>query len=615
MQHSASTEQKPWVWGVRQLARKRPDTGARLRLNIAQTILFESGEPVLWVFTAQSGEVMRRNTNRLRSDLVRDTLSGRRVEDESGNVIPRAIDVDSGPRYVAAPRRGNKEAPSLKATVISEVELTRALATEEKMTVVAMQAYVQGGASHTGTRYRCQATLEGGPHAQQRRLAVGVMKLCYLGTPVGGKQAPHPRSASGGAEVGPAFLLKSHMTSFNGELTHATRGLVAHIEGVARLRVVRLVADFVRNASGVPVLVSLPELRTAPVDKLKPCRPSSAAPALARSSSEAGVQPACSASGLSRPASAAAIFIGDGRAYDTHGNGVITAGGRPKPWLRLHIPLSRHAEVQRRAMTEDGAAECAGDFCVGKSDSDGPEGDFPAAPALHPPQTPPRERSAVDYMVPYKSVLMARVEREVPHVSGGVDGRTRLLESGQPGSCHPADPQKPHPFEFYSGVWVCHHCYVAYCRLDAIRHQTLPKELQPPVGRSEPTKTSKPTRDKPEREACINGERTLGLIPRRTAVRTERLTVDERQLSFRLDGRRRVKQMLQSLEAQAAQVGTVTGVRSKKYDAAPSTRLGGYAAGLSNDWKPPLSPGELGRGHGLNFHLAESRSGSATLHH
>ena len=169
---------------------------------------------------------------------------------------------------------------------------------------------------------------------------------------------------------------------------------------------------------------------------------------------------------LTRPASAAA-FIGAGRAYDPHGSGIVTTGGRPPPWLRLHTPLKCSAEVQHKALFEGHAAECAGDFCqIGAEPirEEAPDGGMGGSPIA------PKDRGPATFQVPYKSILLARVEKEIPQV-GGLANRNRLLESGQPGGLHPADPQKPHPFEFYSGVWVCHHCYVSYCRLDAIRHQ------------------------------------------------------------------------------------------------------------------------------------------------
>ena len=86
----------------------------------------------------------------------------------------------------------------------------------------------------------------------------------------------------------------------------------------------------------------------------------------------------------------------------------------------------------------------------------------------------------------------------------------------------------------------------------------------------------------------------MGLIPRQTkATRGDRVTVSEKQLNFRLDGRRRVKEMLANLPSQAAEAGTTPGICSKKYHSAPSTRIGGYASGLQGDWKPALSPGYL----------------------
>ena len=71
-----TTQRRTWTWTIKQLCCKRPDLGLRLRLQVADTILFELGEPNLWIFTAKSGEVLRRNNDRLRSDLVKVKLSG-----------------------------------------------------------------------------------------------------------------------------------------------------------------------------------------------------------------------------------------------------------------------------------------------------------------------------------------------------------------------------------------------------------------------------------------------------------------------------------------------------------------------------------------------------------
>ena len=232
-------DKKPWAWSMRQLARKRPDTGARLRIAVAQTVLLESGEPVLWIFTAKTGEVMRKNTDKLRADLVRDTLCGRKLEEESAKPVARELPPDAETRYVASVRRGHKGACDLKASMLTEVELARILSGEEKNTVVGLQSYI-AGVTHSGTRYRCEAVLDAA--AGQRRLGLSVSKLCYLGAAVGSKGTPHPRSGNGSSDVGPAFVIKCQMTNFNGLLQQATREIVAHLEAVTRQQATRVVA-------------------------------------------------------------------------------------------------------------------------------------------------------------------------------------------------------------------------------------------------------------------------------------------------------------------------------------------------------------------------------------
>ena len=74
-----------------------------------------------------------------------------------------------------------------------------------------------------------------------------------------------------------------------------------------------------------------------------------------------------------------------------------------------------------------------------------------------------------------------------------------------------------------------------------------------------------------------------------------RLTLSHKQLDFRLEGRRRVKEMLQALPASAAAEGVTSDVRCSRvsFAAPPSTRLGGYTVAMSDGWRPPLEPGCL----------------------
>ncbi|KAL1508004.1 hypothetical protein AB1Y20_007602 [Prymnesium parvum] len=551
---TANSVLQSWVWSIRQLARKRPDTGTRLSVSMAQTVLFTGGEPVLWVFTSKTGEVLRKNHDKLRVSTVRDALCGRAIEDENSILLGSELD------YIATVRRGPSKAASLKALVLVERDLVQLLSFEQRRSIVALQEYVKGS-GHGGTRYRCQAALE---RAELRRLSFQVVKLCYATSNTGRRDAPHPRGGATSNTIGPATALKSQMTSFNAVLHKVTRDVLVHLEAVTRQRVTRLVADFVKDAHGQPVLISLPEVFLEPVEKKPaPPRPASASVIPRRRGSNDGTtipttptawwESPAPEKARTRPSSAAA-FSNFERAFD-HNGGIKTSGGRPQPWLRLHPPLSRGSDGKLNLASQQKSVECAGDFCQVDTNQIGDDSEGRRRTRVQHTQqrTPSQQRGLIqkghaEFIVPYKSILLARVEKEIPNVDN-VKERCRLLESGQPGSVHPADPQKPHPFEYYSGVWVCKHCYITYCRLDKVRQQTHPRQIQP--DRSAPTRPYPLKSQKPDGRGCINGDPSLGPLPRHS-FGTNRLAVSANDLDFRkgLNTRQRVKQVLREIVEQ-----------------------------------------------------------------
>ena len=48
-----------WAWVFEQAWRPHPDTQERLRMHVPDTVLFNEGEPFLWVFTSKEGQLKR----------------------------------------------------------------------------------------------------------------------------------------------------------------------------------------------------------------------------------------------------------------------------------------------------------------------------------------------------------------------------------------------------------------------------------------------------------------------------------------------------------------------------------------------------------------------------
>ena len=149
---------------MKQLCRQRPGLGTRLRIRMAETIIFEMGEPTVWIFTSKkTGEVMRRRSEKLRLDLLRERLVGRQPLDPDQPPPLRSVgssEVEESDRYVVAIRRGHGEQSSLKASIGTTPELNRALG-DEKGQLAALQEYI-GDSTNSGTRYRVELTRDEG---------------------------------------------------------------------------------------------------------------------------------------------------------------------------------------------------------------------------------------------------------------------------------------------------------------------------------------------------------------------------------------------------------------------------------------------------------------------
>ncbi|KAL3912027.1 MAG: hypothetical protein SGPRY_008478 [Prymnesium sp.] len=547
------TEERPWAWAFRQLARRRADVNTHLSARVVETVLFDGGEPSLWIFTSRDGEVLRRNADKLRLELVSERFCG------SGPPTSRSSPYEP---YATAVRRGVATGSRLHALILTESESYRMLrAPDEKSSVVAMQAFVQG-ASRSGSRFRCRVRIEGAA----RRPSTSVHKRLYTEGAADGFACVHPRSPGMFSRVSGSVEHKSHMSAFNAALGHITLGLLRHIEAVSQLQVVQLVADFVTDDNSQPWLVSMPEVLTKLPSKKAAARPASAAERLTSQGSE---------SELLRPASAAAFLRHREQAHDDP-----FGGGRPKPWLRLHPSLSKCPEVQQKLIARGEAAECAGDYCwvrprpfpqlSPKGQLDTSHGNVNRAEGTRAKALPATTIGRARFIVPYKvalshvcrfasqSILLARVEKAIP-LAKSMGERELLLGSGQPGSTHPSQPEKPRPFEFYSSglcptclnspldpspsltcwldaAWVCDHCYVTYSRLDKVRHQTLPPqvkgsdELKSCVPSSSPSKRERPGFVNAVHEWLALTDAALGRLPRKTASASKRLVVSHKQL-------------------------------------------------------------------------------------
>lgn len=274
-------DSRSWFWTIDALHRSRPGVPGsvgRLHLSIAETVLFNEGEAVAWVFTSKEGEVKRKHTKRLKLETIVESLCIKARHDaELANARPAQ-------RHAVAVRRGNDSATDVKCELMPEEDVRAKSGEGGGLTggLLALQCAVhpRGGG---GTRYRCEAASSG----KGGSLRYTMHKLCYLGAPAEA-DAPHPRSSAGSSlGVGPAFSLKCAMNSLNEELQQRTSALISHLNDVGRTRIVRLQADFILSATtGMAVLVSVPLCHTI------------ALPAPPRHSTSSALTPAASGSAM-----------------------------------------------------------------------------------------------------------------------------------------------------------------------------------------------------------------------------------------------------------------------------------------------------------------------------
>ena len=250
-------EQRSWAWLFEHAWQPHPDTNERLRLHVPDTVMYRDGQPVLWVFTTKEGELKRKGSDKLKTPLVRDQLLQRASECASGSGV--------GTRYIAVARSGHLK--SLASDVTSAVLDAGAVHEMAKQampdSLLSLQQFVPARAG-TNSRFRCEATRD--PKTTLLRFRCD--KLCYLGG-LGGRDAPHPRSAEGEAAqaacsepLQPVFALRCVMQAFNAQLERLVNRLVSHVEAVSHLRVIHIEADFVQDSADRAWLIGAHSLTT-----------------------------------------------------------------------------------------------------------------------------------------------------------------------------------------------------------------------------------------------------------------------------------------------------------------------------------------------------------------
>ena len=85
----------PWVWEL--IGRPRPETHQRLRIRVADTVVFRDGYPRTWVFTSKTGDVLRKAPDKLKNELIKEHLLRTAVEHNN--------------RVAAVERRGRPSSP------------------------------------------------------------------------------------------------------------------------------------------------------------------------------------------------------------------------------------------------------------------------------------------------------------------------------------------------------------------------------------------------------------------------------------------------------------------------------------------------------------------------
>ena len=110
----------PWVWEL--IGRPRPETHQRLRIRVADTVVFREGYPRTWVFTSKTGDVLRKAPDKLKNELIKEHLLRTAVEHNN-----RVAAVERRGRPSSPPRR---KGPGGRARMLSEDEVTGLLKAE-----------------------------------------------------------------------------------------------------------------------------------------------------------------------------------------------------------------------------------------------------------------------------------------------------------------------------------------------------------------------------------------------------------------------------------------------------------------------------------------------------
>ena len=110
----------PWVWEL--IGRPRPETRQRLRIRVADTVMFREGYPRTWVFTSKTGDVLRKAPDKLKNELIKEHLLRTAVEHNN-----RVAAVERRGRPSSPPRR---KGPGGRARMLSEDEVSGLLKAE-----------------------------------------------------------------------------------------------------------------------------------------------------------------------------------------------------------------------------------------------------------------------------------------------------------------------------------------------------------------------------------------------------------------------------------------------------------------------------------------------------
>ena len=100
-------EQRSWFWAFNALRTPKPGQApscARCRILIAETVLFNEGEAIAWLFTTRDGEVKTKHTKRLKVETIAESLLLKARADAN------AAGARPAQRYAVAVRRGNDSA-------------------------------------------------------------------------------------------------------------------------------------------------------------------------------------------------------------------------------------------------------------------------------------------------------------------------------------------------------------------------------------------------------------------------------------------------------------------------------------------------------------------------